>query len=62
MVRWFLSKPPGRGSEETDIHISSGLILRIHLPRGTVRLTLGLLAWECAAQTGKETHAQVSLM
>lgn len=61
MVRWFLSKPPGRGSGERHIHISSGLILRIHLPRGS-EAKLGLPARERAAQTGKETHAQVSLM
>lgn len=54
MVRWFLSKPPGRGSGERDIHIANGLILRIHLPRGTMRLTLRLPAWEmcCSDREG----------
>lgn len=35
MVRWFLSKPPGRDSGERDIHPANGLILSIHFPRGT---------------------------
>ena len=49
MVRWFLSKPPGKNSGKRDIHPANGLILSIHFPRGTVRLRLELPAQERAA-------------
>lgn len=56
MVRWFLSKPPGRDSGERDIHPANGLIFSIHFPRGTVRLSPGT----CCSDRGGDPCSSIS--